>query len=337
MLLKARFTTKSTIASLLLFFVITMPSFGAVDKSTLSAQVKTKISFLETLLGSSNAQKLKTHEQGQAYSKVQKLLKQAKNSLNKKEPELAEKFANQGFSTFTKAVKALKSHNNADLNQNAREYKNLHRTVTDRFNHLSSMSTNSLENQQSKLIRVANLLASAEQYANDKQLNKAISHLNDAQELISQALPKIKHSSKKLAAETINKKQPSPAQAKKVVKVAKPVVVAKPKPIIKKTAEKKPVPVTQPNKIKPDTRSPKQKYQAERKRYLRYEKLVGPALEKDKLTETIGLRLIKVADEAKTKADQARGQTIDGNYTRATELMKEATTELIKAIDAAKK
>ncbi len=323
MLLNAKLTIKSTVASLLLFFVLTMPSYGAVDKAALASQVKTKISFLETLLSSSNAQKLKTFEQGQALSNSEQLLEQAKNALNNNDPKLAEKLTNQGFSTFTQAVKSLQTHKYSNLNQNNQAYKDLRRTVTDRYSHLSSMAKSSSKNQPILLDKIATLLSSAEQNANKRQLDKAISQLNEAQKLINQALPKIKYSNKALASETAPKKAPPPA--KKPVEVAKPVAVAKPSP------------VAQPKKPKPSSLSPKQKYQAERKRYQRHEKLVGPTLEKSNLSEAISLRLIKVADEAKIKADRARGQTIDGNYRGATRLMREATRELIKALDAAKK
>ena len=327
------------IAFLLLFFFLP-PFVHAEPDSALTKQVITKLDYFEKLLHSKSADQLLAANQGAALNKAKALFSQAKSSLDAGDPKEADKLIRQGFSTFTDAVKKIAKRRKAataTVETKKERYLKLHKTVNDLYLRLNAMNKSAKIKQRNALDTIARNLSNAEQFAAKGQYHQALDELIDAQNTISTVLP----NTRKPSAATITTKRPeksvpppAPSPLQKPAKLRK-IGAEKKAPVkVKKTAPVKPNKKKPPPRrvVKRDTRTTLQKYSAELRLFQRYEALIQPTLEREGLADHEGMRLLKTTDETRLKADRARGKAIDGNYSSALQLMKQATKELKQAL-----
>ena len=309
-------------SALLVTFILFMGLIhSAVAQGATTAQVETKISFLETLLGSSNAAKVKQYQKGRIYAEVQSLLQQSKAALAKGDIKQADALASRGFVTFTDAVKRVSRQNQAgDQSQHhIDQYKTRHRRINHQYLQLNAISTKPSPERQAVLDKIAHHLSTAERLAGRQHYLKALDELDEAEEALAPYLPRTQPAKtdrpKTAAAVTPTRKKPEPV-------AAKPVTTVAPRPPAPKKAPQKP-------------RSPKELYLEELRRYQRYEARITPTLESERITEEAGLKLLNTAQATRDKADRAKGQAIDGNYTTALRILREASRELKAALASA--
>ncbi len=318
--------TFSSGAIAFLLLLLSLPSSVRAESDDLFIkQVKTKLSYFEKLLNSNSAEKLLAADQGAALSKARLLLLEAQQALEADDPERADALVKQGFSNFTNAVKKIakkRKKETAAIESKKERYLKLHKTVSDLYLRLNAMNKNTGLNQQTALDAIARNLSNAEQYAAKGDHHRALEELISAQNTISTVLPKTRNSS----AEKPRQVTPSPKPKEVVVQKAVPKPTP---PITKKVAAPPP---TEKRVAKVDTRTTLQKYSAELRTFQHYEALIQPTLERADIADHEGMQLLKTADETRLKADRARGRAIDGNYSSALKLMKEASRELKQAL-----
>ncbi len=316
---------QNRLASTLLvaFILFTASIQSAVAKGATATQVETKISFLETLLNSSNAAKVKQYENGRVYADVQALLQQSKAALATGDLKQADTLASRGFATFTDAVKRVSQQNRpGDQSQHhIDQYKTRHQRINRQYLQLNAISTKPSPERQAVLDKIAHHLSMAERLAGRERYLKALDELDQAEGVLAPYLPRTQSAKidppKAAATVTPSRKKPEPATTKPVT-----AATVAPRPPAAKKAQPKP-------------RSPKELYFDELRRFQRYEARITPTLESDRITEEAGLKLLNIAKATRDKADRAKGQAIDGNYTTALRILREASRELRAALASA--